>query len=158
MADGSVLIVGVGNELRADDGAGIEAARRLQERELPPGVCVTEQQGEPLALLDTWAEADAVVLIDTMRSGAPPGTIRRFDISRQALPRGVGGSTSTHALMLQDVLELGRELGRLPAQVIVLGVEGRTFHAGQGLSNELRAQTDVLADLALGEAIKLAPA
>ncbi len=126
-----MIVIGVGNAYRGDDGAGLALARLLRER---GAVEVAQSEGEPIALLDTWAHARAVVLIDAVHSGAHPGTIHRYDASTEALPSTIRGSTSTHAVGLADTIELARTLGRLPERVIVYAIEGENFHAGEELS------------------------
>ena len=155
MREHAVLVIGIGNELRGDDGAGVEVARRLRGPARHAGIEVRELRGEPTRLLEAWEGCDAVVLVDTMRSGAPAGTIRRFDASREPLPVPLRGSSSTHAFSLDQAIELGRALDRLPETVIVFAVEGRTFEAGSGLSEELEAMTQSLADAVLIEALAL---
>lgn len=152
----AALVIGVGNELRGDDGVGIEIARRLRGSAQEVGIEVREAQGEPMSLLDIWQGADAVVLVDAMRSGAPAGTVQRFDASRESLPARLRGSSSTHAFALAEAIELGRALGRLPARLIVYAVEGRNFDAGRELSAEVAAVAPALADAVLGEATELA--
>ena len=155
MPEPSVLVIGVGNELRGDDGAGVEVVRRLSERAGQAGIEVGEHPYEPSGLLDAWQGRDAVVLVDTMHSGAPPGTIRRFDASAEPLA-ALHGSSSTHAFGLDEAIELGRALDRLPRRVIVFAVEGRTFEAGTGLSDEVKSVIPALASAVLREANQLA--
>ena len=152
---GSILVIGLGNELRGDDGAGIAVARRLRDCSRTFGLDVREQRGEPSDLLETWQHADAVVLVDTMHSGAPPGTLRRFDASSAPLPAPLHGSSSTHALGLSEAIELGRALGRLPARVIVYAVEGHMFGAGQALSPKVETALAPLAAAVLRQARSL---
>ena len=156
MPERGVLVIGVGNELRGDDGAGVEVVRRVRESAGQAGIEVGEQLYEPTELLDAWQGRDAVVLVDTMRSGATPGTIRRFDASSEPLPARLRGSASTHAFGLDEAIELGRALDRLPRQVIVFAVEGRTFEAGTALSDEVEAVASALAYAVLREATELA--
>ena len=151
-----VMVIGVGNALRHDDGAGLVVARRLRARRGGVPITVREHEDETLALLDLWAGSDAVVLVDAIRSGAAPGTIHRFDASEEPLPSELRGSSSTHAVGIGAAIELARSLQRLPRRVLVLGVEGRRFDAGVGLSAEVEAGVDSLADLVLGEARALA--
>jgi hydrogenase maturation protease len=150
-----LLVIGVGNELRGDDAAGIAVARRLRER---TDLDVRELQGEPTGLLDAWHGRDAVVLVDTMRSGARPGAIRRIDASQTRLPAGLGGSTSTHAVGLADTVELARTIGRLPRRVVVYAIEGRGFEAGAPMSDAVRSGIDELAARVLSEVRPASPA
>ena len=156
-ADTAALVIGLGNELRGDDGAGIAVARQVRSLAAAREVDVLELQTEPVGLIEAWAGRRAVVLVDTMRSGAPPGTVRRFDASRNALPsrQMTGGSTSTHALELPEVLELARALDRLPRRVIIYAVEARSFQGGADLSAELKAILSELAQAVLDEALEL---
>jgi hydrogenase maturation protease len=127
-------VIGLGNAARGDDAAGLIAARRLN------GV---EHEGDPLALLDVWDSAEWVVVIDAVRSGAVPGTIHRFD-GAEPLPAAVRSSTSTHAVGLAEAIELARALGRLPAELIVYGIEGERFEAGIGLTPAVSAAVDAI--------------
>ena len=146
--DERALVIGVGNELRGDDAAGLAVARQLRER---TDLDVREFEGEPIGLLDAWHGRDAVVLVDTMRSGAPAGAIRRIDASRTRLPAGLGGPTSTHAVGLADALELARAIGRLPGRVVVYAIEGRGFETGAPMSDAVRSGIDELATRVLSE-------
>ena len=135
-----MIVLGAGNLFRRDDGAGLAAARRLRET-LPGGVRVIEKEGDLASLLDAWAGAEAVVVIDATSSASPPGTIRRFEAHERPLP-SVFSRSSTHAFGVAEAVELARVLGRLPASVVVYGIEGRDFTAGEGLSPDVAAAVD----------------
>jgi hydrogenase maturation protease len=138
----SATLVGVGNDWRGDDGAGLALARRLHG-ELA-GVRVLETRCDPAALLDAWSGADHVLVVDAVRSGAEPGTIHR--IADGPLPAGMRGST--HALGLAEAVELSRALGRLPARLEIYGIEGARFEPGAGLTPPVaRAVQTLCADL-----------
>ena len=135
-------MIGVGNELCGDDAAGIAVVRRLRDT---TDLDTRELQGEPTGLLDAWQGRAAVVLVDTMRSGAPPGAICRIDVGRTRLPSGLVRSTSTHAVGLGETLELARAIGRLPGRVVVYAIEGRRFEVGAPMSDAVRSGIDELA-------------
>jgi hydrogenase maturation protease len=130
-----MLVIGVGNTYRGDDGAGPAVIAMLRSEELP-GVRLLECDGDCSALLDAWQGADVVVLIDAVSSGAQPGTIYRFDALAQPLPRQVSFQ-STHAFGVAEALALGRTLGQLPASLILYAIEGKNFANGTGLSPEV---------------------
>jgi hydrogenase maturation protease len=73
-----VIVLGVGNPWRRDDGAGLAVARLLAGT---PGVEVLEREGEPASLIDAWDGADALWLVDAVSSGAVPGTLHRIDVA-----------------------------------------------------------------------------
>jgi hydrogenase maturation protease len=152
----SVMVIGVGNEFRHDDAAGLEVVRGLRARASAAPIALREQEGETLALLDQWDGADAVVLVDAIRSGAPPGTIHRVETTSQPIPARLRSSTSTHAVGIGEAIELARALGRLPARVLVYGVEGLRFDAGRGLSEEVQAAIGPLSNAVLVEAREFA--
>jgi 1-phosphofructokinase len=155
MSSRSVLVIGVGNQLRGDDAAGLEVARRLGG--VPATVAVRVYEGEAIGLLELWHGVDAVVLIDTVRSGSPAGTIHRFDAGATALP-AVLGRSSSHTIGVAEAIELARTLGTLPPEVVVYGVEGAVFDAGADLSGAVAGALDGLAEAVRREARSLAEA
>ena len=132
-----VLVMGLGNWNRGDDAVGLEVAHRL--RAMVPGHCsVIEVDGDLLASLDRWDAVELAVIIDAVSSGATPGTIHKFEVSDQPLPGGLTG-TSTHAFGLQELIELGRALRKLPRKMTVLAIEGQNFGVGANMSPECLA-------------------
>lgn len=128
----SILVIGVGNPDRGDDGAGPEVAARLGAQ----GVRIVEHGGDGLALIELWEGHSAVVIVDAMVTGARPGTIRRFDAAAGPLPREAF-AVSSHAFGLAEAVETARALGRLPETVVVYGIEGESFTLGAGLSGRV---------------------
>ena len=140
-------MIGVGNEYRSDDAAGLIVARRLRAR----GVNAVEQEGEPVALLEAFADREAAIVVDAVRSGAAPGTVHRVDVSKRPLPAELCGASSTHAVGVGEAIELARALDRLPPRAIVFGVEGERFEAGTGLSAAVTAAVEPLVEVILAE-------
>lgn len=132
----AILVIGIGNALRRDDAAGLEVARALKAQ-APAGVTVLEHGGEGADLMEVWRQARRVMLVDAAHSGAGPGTLHRLDCGREPLPASMFGD-STHAFGVAGAVELSRVLGRLPEQLIVLGIEGEDYRLGAGLSPAVR--------------------
>jgi hydrogenase maturation protease len=149
-------VIGLGNELRGDDGAGLLIARRVRQLTGQGSIEVRELSDEAAALLDAWHGRDTVIIADAMRSGSAPGTIVRLDPAHGPLPPPPRGRSSTHAIGLQDTVELARMLGRLPARLVVYAVEGARFNAGAGLSPEVRQAIPRVAAMVVAEATELA--
>ena len=141
-----VVVLGVGNEDRGDDAVGLLVARRLRE-EVPPGVEVVESDGDPARLLDLWQGADLAVAVDAVVSGGEAGALHLHDATREALPSGLA-TLSSHGLGLAQAIELGRALGRLPARLVVIGIEAAEVAPGGELSPAVAA--------AIGRAVALA--
>ena len=135
------IIIGIGNGDRGDDGAGVAVAEELTE-------CTTHVvDAGALDIFGLWNEDDNVVVIDAMRSGAAPGTIRSFDVRENPLPEET--FASTHSFGPAAGIELARVLGRMPASLEVIGIEAGDFTAGSSLSPPVqRAVQDVTRRLA----------
>lgn len=129
-----ILIVGIGDPLRGDDGAGPAVIERLRRRSLP-GVRLETHWGEGASLMALWQSHRQVILVDAMASGAPPGTLRWF--GPENLPGSGTFPYSTHRFGLAEALQLAAVLGELPEEVRVLGIEGRAFEGGGALSPEV---------------------
>jgi len=127
-----VRIIGCGNRERMDDGAGILVVQRVCSL----GVNAAIHSGEAAALIEAWSGADDVIIVDTVVSGAPTGTVHTWD-SRQPLPLPTSPA-STHGLGVAEAVELAGALGRLPRRLRVYGIEGRQFDFGYNLSPEVR--------------------
>jgi hydrogenase maturation protease len=97
---------------------------------------VVEHRGEPVDLIEQWSGAGPVLVVDAVRSGAEPGTIHALDASSTRIPVELFNG-STHALGLAEAVELARALDRLPPSLLVYGIEGRSFAAGQALTTEV---------------------
>lgn len=130
-----VLIIGVGNEYRHDDGVGLVVARALREKNLD-GIEILEMSGEGAALIEAFQNAERVIVVDAVCSGATPGTIFRFEAHHQSIPARFF-HYSTHNFGLAEAIELARSLGQLPKELIVYGIEGEDFSLGEGLSPEV---------------------
>ena len=143
------LVIGVGNPYRRDDAAGLIAARRLYEAARGT-VTLRESTGEGTSLIEMWEGAGAVIVIDAVSSEGRPGTIYRLDAYAHPLPQSLFRS-STHAVTVADAIELARALNRLPARLVVFGVEGKEFGAGVGLSSEVIRGVDEIVRWGLEE-------
>ena len=142
-----VLIVGIGHRYRTDDALGCMVAASLQELNLHGVQCV-EHDGEPASLIECWQQAESVILVDAVSSGAAAGTIYKFDLVTNPLPEDFN-LYSTHAFGVPQAVELARALGKLPQEISFIGVEGACFDAGEGLSPIVAAaKEDVVAELA----------
>jgi hydrogenase maturation protease len=132
----SLLVIGVGNRFGRDDGVGPAVIDRV--RQLCPDTPAVEADGEPARLVEAWDNADLVILVDAVRSGAPAGTCHRLVIESDDEAPGLGSlrsTTSSHGAGVAEAWALGAALGRTPRRLVVLGVEGACFEPGHGLSD-----------------------
>lgn len=150
MPDGKtskIVVIGIGNEFRRDDGVGIAVARRLKNR-LPESVKIIEQSGEAASLMEAWQGAESVIVIDAISSGAPPGTVRRVDLTTAEIPAGLCRSSSHH-FGVAEAVGLARELKRLPARLVLIGIEGEDFSEGTECSEKVTLAIECASDVVL---------
>jgi len=154
-ADARILVIGVGNEYRSDDAAGLVVAQRLRQLSLG-NVTVIEASGEGTDLMESWKGADTVIIVDAASSGAKPGTIHRIDARAQRIPTGLL-RYSTHAFSVGEAVELARAMNRLPPRMVVFGIEGERFDEGTVLSRVVQGSVDIVVDLVLKQLRTAAP-
>jgi hydrogenase maturation protease len=146
-ANARILVIGIGNEYRSDDAAGLVVARRLRQLSIG-NVTVIEASGEGADLMESWKGADTVIIVDAASSGAKPGTIHRIDARAQRIPTGLL-RYSTHAFSVGEAVELARAMNRLPPRMVVFGIEGERFDEGTVLSRAVQGSVDAVVDLVL---------
>lgn len=125
-----IRVIGIGSPF-ADDRAGLESAARLAANP-PCGVEVVLAERPGVALLELLDAADAVVLIDAVRSGACPGTLHDLDL--HAVAAAPLRFMSSHGIGVADAVALGAALGRLPARGRLIGVEAGLTPPGAGMN------------------------
>jgi hydrogenase maturation protease len=121
--DRRILVAGIGNIFMADDAFGVEVARRLGDRELPPGVVVGDFGIRGMDLMYALGEGyDAAVFVDAMPRGEPPGTLTLLEPD---LGEDEGGQAAlnAHGMDPVKVLALAKQVGPVPERVLVVGCE-----------------------------------
>jgi len=147
--DKKILVIGIGSEYRSDDRVGIEIARSLKTKILQ-NVEIVVESGDGTALLERWNGAETVILIDTVSSGAEPGTIHRINANEQQIPSTFFHS-STHAFGIAEAVEIARSLHQLPSQIIIYGIEGNNFGIGNEVSSAVHAAIEPAVKLIIDE-------
>ncbi len=142
------VVIGVGNRWRRDDAAGMEVVDALQER-VDDSVILVESGGEPARLLDAFALARRVVMVDAVVTGAEPGTIHRF--TDADLPQRMGIGQSSHLVQLVESIQLGKLLGKLPNGLTLIGIEATDFGNGEGMTIPVESAIAVAVDAVLAE-------
>ncbi len=148
-----VLVAGMGNVLRRDDGFGVEVARRLMDgAALPAGVKVVEVGIGGVHLVQELMDGyDALVVIDAVERGSPPGTVHLLeaevaDVALWSERERGDFLADMHYTTPTKALILAKALGVLPPRVFILGCQPDEAEAlGIGLSEPVaRAATEAL--------------
>ena len=144
-----VLVVGVGNVLNGDDGFGVEVARKLAARPLPPGVRVTETGIGGIHLVHELMEGyDALVVVDAVDRGRPPGTVmvieaEVLDVSQMETAARHDLLADMHLAIPERALMVARAVGVLPERTVIVGCQPRQIETlGTGLTEEVAAAVD----------------
>jgi hydrogenase maturation protease len=143
-------VIGLGNVLMGDDAFGPWVVQTLLATyDFPDGVCVEDLGTPGLDLLPYVTDVEALVLVDTVRSQAPPGTIRlyrRDDLLKHApQPR-----LSPHDPAVKEALLTAEFAGNAPREVLLVGAVPDTTAMGVRLSPALRSAVP----LAVAEVLK----
>ncbi len=138
------LIIGVGNEFRGDDAAGLFVARELQRQDLP-GARIVESTGNAAELVEQMKSAPSVFVVDATHTGASSGEVYRFDANAASLPQTFS-STSGHLFGVVEAIALARALGALPPRLIVYAIEGNDFGLESPISSQVIAAVYRTAD------------
>ena len=148
-ADGRVVVIGVGNEFRRDDGAGPAVVASLRGR-VPPGVELLLADGEPTRLIEAWTGAALAVVVDAVLANPPrPGRVHRFVLDRPLA--GTTRTASSHGFGLDDAVRLALALDRMPGRLVVHAIEADDLSQGQGLTPLVAAAVDDLARAVLSD-------
>ena len=143
------VVLGLGNVLHADDGAGVQAVRRLREdARVPADVSLIEGGTLGLELLAYVWECSRLIVIDAVDLGCDPGTVVRM--SGQEL-NSLPGNSSVHQLGVSDLLVALRVLAQRQPEVVLLGVQPATTDWSTELSPAVAKAMQLLIDSAIKE-------
>jgi len=146
----SIVIIGVGNDYRCDDGAGLHAARRLRDMNLPD-VRVIDGIADGTDLINAWQESDTAFVIDSVVSDAESGTIHRFDGLLDDIREDLFPGYSTHAFSIPETIKLARVLNRLPGRLVIYGIEAEKLSSGADLSRNVSSGVEEVVQLVANE-------
>jgi hydrogenase maturation protease len=136
-----ILVAGVGNIFFGDDAFGVEVVRELLRREWPEEVRIEDfgirSYDLAYAIMD---EYDAVILVDALSRGQPPGTVILLEPDAAELESGGNEVVNAHGMDPVRVLRMVRSLGGATQQLYVVGCEPAVLETEElGLSEPVQA-------------------
>jgi len=136
---GKVLILGVGNPLRGDDGAGPYLIKQLKGR---IGATLLNGEEEPENLLDqiSGMKPDSILIVDSVNLRANPGSVALLEENQIGRK-----SPFTHHASLKLFIECVK--GETGAKVLVLGIQPKSIEIGQAISSEVKESIGHLRDI-----------
>lgn len=128
------LVIGAGNILLRDEGAGVRALEAfLMEYTAPKAVDFLDAGAAGLAVLDCMKGYTDIIIIDAARMKKRPGVVRRISGDRIAKS---SIRTTAHDIGLNEALELAAFDGNCP-DVTLIGIEPKDITPGLGLTPEV---------------------
>lgn len=139
-----VVVIGYGNDLRSDDGAGREVARRIERDDLPGVAVISLSQLTPELALDI-ASVERVVFVDA--------SIETTELEvRRVAPGRPGSSTMSHHGDPATLLALAADVGDPPESAFVVSIPAERLGLGFEFSTATAAAVDgavaIVTDLA----------
>ena len=147
----TVVVLGLGNPLMADEGIGVYLVERLtQKAERYPSVDFIDAGTGGMSVLHLLEGRRKAIFIDCALMGEKPGTIRRFTCD-EVRSRKVLAHQSLHEADLMHVIAMAEQLGQAPDEVVIFGIEPQAVELKQGLSPALLERCDEYVSLVLRE-------
>jgi hydrogenase maturation protease len=134
-----ILVLGLGNTLLSDDAVGSVLVEKLAERKCSwnKEVDLVDGGTQGLALLGHLSGRPAVIILDAVKMGAPPGTVHRLTLP-ELRSLSSHRSDSGHESNAWELLAAAELLNELPGQLFVVGVEPETITTGVLLSSAVQ--------------------
>lgn len=135
-----ILVLGLGNSLRGDDGAGPAVVAALSSMDLPSHVEIIDGGTPGLETVLLLQGYERVIIVDTADMGLQPGLWRRFTPDTAELKSSENKLQGTlHAAGLAEALVLAGALDVLPPTLIIYGIQPKDLDWSQDLTEPLRA-------------------
>jgi hydrogenase maturation protease len=138
----SIAVVGIGNNLLQDDGAGVHALQYFEQHHADAGVYCLDAGTVGLALMDRLTNLHGLVAVDAMRLGKAPGTVTVLE--GEEMDRHLRNHHgSVHELGLADILDALRLCGDLPGHRALVGIEPEQMDWGTEPTQKVAAAIPV---------------
>jgi hydrogenase maturation protease len=132
-----VVVLGVGNLLRQDEGVGVHAVRALSTGPCAERAEMVDGGTAVFEALSQWRDIDKLVVIDALRAGREPGSIARVSLREVADRTAPALSVHEHGLL--DQLALLKQAGLRVGEIVIYGVEPANTGWGTELSEQVAA-------------------
>ncbi|WP_139063931.1 HyaD/HybD family hydrogenase maturation endopeptidase [Thiorhodospira sibirica] len=134
------LVLGLGNTLLSDEGAGVYVVRTLAAHSADfPGVQWMDGGTLGFALADAVVQAHALIVVDTANLEAPAGTVRVFEDAAMDEFVSTGKKSSVHEVSLNDLLAVALLEDRLPRRRALVGIQPLSLDWGEQPSAAVQA-------------------
>lgn len=145
-----ILVLGVGNILYTDEGAGVRCMELLDRNyEFSDNVTLMDGGNLGMRLMDAIMNCEFLIVLDAVLGGDEPGSVYR--LTGEDLRKSLAFKNSMHQSDLVDTLIYCGMIGNRP-EAVVIGVEPADYQSmAVELSPTLKERLAIMADVALKE-------
>jgi hydrogenase maturation protease len=144
------MVLGLGNLVMSDDGAGVRVVQHLSNwYRFPEGVVLLDGGTLGLDILPRLEGIDRLLVVDAVDNGKAPGELIR--LAGDEVPVALATKLSPHQMGLKDLLAVADLQGILPPEIVLVGVQPGNIEMSMELSYEVEAAITGLAELVLSE-------
>lgn len=145
-----VLVLGIGNLVMSDDGAGVRVVQKLQrEYRFPEMVEIMDGGTLGLDLLPKLEGVERLIVVDAVETGKKPGTCVR--LVGEELPIALETKVSPHQMGLKDLLSVAELMGHSPREMVLIGVQPGSIEMDTELTAAVEVKLDELVGMVLNE-------
>ena len=133
----NTLVLGVGNVLLADEGAGVHAMRYLADHYDLPDTTYLDAGTLSFTLAADIADADQLIVFDAAQIGSKPGDVKVFE-DGEVDDFLKSGRCSVHEVGFADLMDIARLEGYLPERYALIGIQPEQLGWGDAPSETVR--------------------
>ncbi len=131
-------IMAVGNSFYGDDGVGAAVLEQIRKADVFPGADLFDAHTDALSLLDHLSPGEVNVIIDAAEMGLPPGEVAWFRPEDVKLKIN-SDHLSMHGFGLAETFAMAEQLGQMPEETLIVGVQPLRIEINTGLSDAVAA-------------------
>ena len=147
-----LIVLGIGNTLRGDDGIGPHIIDELKKENLPDSIQLFDIGSDAFSIIDHFESKQPVLVIDCAQMGKEPGEIVKFDVKDENLPI-LDKAISIHGFGFADVYKMAHSLYD-NIQCIIIGVQPKSLEFNTGLSEEVKKKIPSIIKMVMEETNK----
>lgn len=139
-----IAVVGVGNILMADEGAGIRVINELEKRGYSRKVDLIDAGTSFFDIVPELTQYDKVIIVDVTKGGQKPGTIYRFELNDVESQNEI--SLSVHDIGVLQSFKLESIVNDIPEEIVFFGIEPYQIEISMELSPIIKGTINRLVD------------
>ncbi len=131
-----IIILGLGNILLKDEGAGVYVAEQIEKMSLPENVEVIDGGTASMDILMSMKDVKKLIIVDALRGGEKPGTVYR--LYPEDLFSAPDSYMSLHQINVLEGLILSKKTGNAPQETVIIGIEPKEIDWGLGVTPDIK--------------------